>query len=616
MAFKALCPFNDAAIQLTANQSGQGFGRVRRFQRPRVVAYTLGLLLLAPVTTFALELGEASIRSALGQSLLVEIPYRLAADERLTPTCVQLVPAAGGTDGLPTYASVSRITVSSTHIEIFDSKSVREPLIGLTIDVHCDTTPRFVRSYRLFVDPPARTPAIHSNATAVAAAPKQTSSAPTAGTQRTNPSPRARGHTGGNVTQGQTYRVARGDTLSGIAARVAERPGTIRETMDAIFAANPEAFIRGNRDLIEEGRSITIPIMSPSTATASVTSLPAPLPAARGAELPTAAPVPAVDPIPAPPSAAQPVRPENATSVETPVAIEPLLADVTAVAAPSAAPVPAPTRTGVAASTQNLGTTGRFTAWVIALLALGVVIVLSASLAFVHRRRKPQAAAQTGEKTRTSLPRPPIELVAGIEVVERRPADAPMDDETASMRSAKVEPMADSGAVSPPNLNDLALTIGPTDSVDLDVGTPLVADERVDWSVDATGTAAINDAAVGDETVEEDAATVRMPDIDTTLTRGEESPRREVDRSKRAVDDEQMTLTLTELDMLRQDYEAEHTLTQQSSQALRNAVADLNATKAARAAAGETSEFESPHQAQAETTDAAADATTARIRRK
>jgi hypothetical protein len=71
---------------------------------------------------------------------------------------------------------------------------------------------------------------------------------------------RARGHSGGNLAQGQTYLVVRGDTLSGIAARIGDRQTTINETAEAIFAANPEAFTRGDRNLLRAGHSITIPI--------------------------------------------------------------------------------------------------------------------------------------------------------------------------------------------------------------------------------------------------------------------------------------------------------------------------------------------------------------------
>jgi Tfp pilus assembly protein FimV len=241
---------------------------VRRLRRPRCVTYTLSLLLLAPVKIFALELGEASIKNALGESLLVEIPYRLAANERLTPACVKLAPARSR-DALPTYTRADRITIGSTAIEIFDNARVREPLIGLTIDIDCDTALHFVRTYELLVDLPAQAPAISFASTPrQSAAADQVASAPVAKAVRVNASRRARGHAGGNVTQGQTYRVVRGDTLSGLAARIADRPATIRETSDAIFAANPNAFTHGNRDLIEEGRSIVIPILARATATA------------------------------------------------------------------------------------------------------------------------------------------------------------------------------------------------------------------------------------------------------------------------------------------------------------------------------------------------------------
>jgi hypothetical protein len=79
--------------------------------------------------------------------------------------------------------------------------------------------------------------------------------------------------------------------------------------------------------------------------------------------------------------------------------------------------------------------------------------------------------------------------------------------------------------------------------------------------------------------------------------------------------DEQMALTIVELDMLRQDYETEHTLTQHGSQALRDAVADLKATQAARdAQAEQTATLELP-QSRTDTADSSANTQTARIRK-
>jgi hypothetical protein len=573
MPLKTLCSFN-AAIERTTDSPAQPLGHARRQHEGRVVATALGLLLLSPVATFALELGEASIKSGLGQSLLVEIPYRLAENERLAPSCVGLVPAAQGADALPTYASVSRIAITATHIEIFDDRRVREPLIGLNVDVHCDTAPRFVRSYQLFVDPPARVPNPSDGATRVAAVRLATTpvlsnevattavtgdpaaSTPAATPPRANPSPRARGNAGGSLTQGQTYRVVRGDTLSGIAARIAARPATIRETADAIFAANSAAFTRGNRDLIEAGRSITIPIMTPATTSASS---PTPLPAVREIELPTAAPAP-------------------------PPQLVPTLVSTTPV--PVQAPAPTATPSDVATEAPDSIAAGRTSAWSMALLALGAVILLSVPLAFVRRRKQhaPDPIRGTTQKTRPARPADPS---AGIDVVEGRLART----------SSQVALTPDYAAISPVGL----VNVDPNEPVDLDVGAPVVIEERADWFADRVEAVA---------TAEESAATVRMPDLDIAAAMNEQPSHATANVADQTIDDEQFTLTVAELDILRQDYETEHTLTQQSSEALREAVADLKATQAARATTTEqTVTLEVPQHSQTETTEI-----TARIR--
>jgi hypothetical protein len=159
---------------------------------------------------------------------------------------------------------------------------------------------------------------------------------------------------------------------------------------------------------------------------------------------------------------------------------------------------------------------------------------------------------------------------------------------------------------------DLPLVIPLTDSVDLDVGTPNTVNERIAWFEDRVDAVPTDDAAVGDETIEENVATARLPDIGSVAAAvPQQAPA--VDYSERTISDEQMTLTIVELDMLRQDYEAEHTLTQALSQELHNAVADLEATKAARAAARDSAKIQPPH---AEPADDGADPATARIRVK
>ena len=637
MPVTTLSPFNDAACRLPPGSSVQGFDRGRQPQGI-LVAYAIALILLAPCTTSALELGEATIKSGLGQSLVVEIPYRLAGDERVTSACVGLAPAGPAADALPTYASVSRISVTPTHIEIFDERRVLEPLIGLSVDVHCNDAPHFVRSYQLFVDPPAQIPTTLSNRTEVAAAGRQsaidaaapiaagprdatsvipnetatipattdpTASAAIVRTARANASPRARGLVGGNLPQGQTYRVVRGDTLSGIAARIAGRPLTISQAADAIFAANPTAFTRGNPDLIEEGRSITIPNMTPSDALAAP-STPVPPPV----ELPTAAPVATANPAPAPQGAAQPLPADDAASVAAQDARQPLPAAAPVVAPPSAAPAAEPPRTDAAPEAPGPAAPGRLSAWFIALLAVVGLLLLSVPWAFVRRRRKQQAAAQASTKVQEPLRRRPVELASRMHVVEGSLTGTHAARQTAALNTAAIPPVTDSAAALPPYLKDLALNRGPTDAVDFNVGAPVATNEHVDESARAY----VIDAR--DDTMEESAPTTRMPDIAAEETIDQQPRSATPDRSEQTIDDEKMTLTIVELDMLRQDYEAEHTLTQQSSEALRDALADLAATKKAHAATAETATLESPQMSPAETNDAEADAQTARVRVK
>ena len=56
------------------------------------------------------------------------------------------------------------------------------------------------------------------------------------------------------ITTGTRYRIVAGDSLSSIAARVRDRSGFLWAMADAIQAANPEAFIRNDPNLIKLGQ--------------------------------------------------------------------------------------------------------------------------------------------------------------------------------------------------------------------------------------------------------------------------------------------------------------------------------------------------------------------------
>jgi hypothetical protein len=266
---------------------------------------------------------------------------------------------------------------------------------------------------------------------------------------------------------------------------------------------------------------------------------------------------------------------------------------------PTAVPVAAPADVAPASAPPAIA--GRASAWLTALLALGAVIVLSTPLLLL-RRRKQEPAMQAGAKPRASQPRRLIDPVAGIDVVEGSLTEAPSSPREALAppnRAAAVAARGRTAVAAQPDPR--ALDIGPTDSVDLDVGVPVMVDERIDWFGDrAVATTAA--PAVGDATIE-DAATARMPEVDRAAITTQQPAKPETDVSDPTIADEQHTLTIVELDLLRQDYEVEHTLTQAANKELRDAVADLKATQAARAASADTATLEMPQQAQAEATE-------------
>ena len=604
-------------------------------------APAIGLLLLVPYAVSALELGEASIKSGLGESLLVEIPYRLAGNEQVLSACVGLAPARAA-DDLPTYARVTRISVTPTHIQIFDDRRVLEPLIALNVEVHCAGAPHFVRSYQLFVDPPAQlptllssgpvvaaaetplavvaaapistppvdaTPVIPNRAATIAATTNSTTAAAIAqpAGSSVSASARARGLEGGNLPQGQMYRVVRGDTLSGIAARIAARPVTILEAADAIFAANPAAFTRGNPDLIQEGRSITIPNLMLAQAALAVPSAPAPA-AVREVAVPAAALEAVAEPAASPASAAPPLQADDAASVAAAETPQPLSAPTNAIAQPGATPVAAPASADVAPEAPSRAVTGRLSASLVAVLALAAIILVSAAVAFVRRRRNQQAdRQQPNRKVQEPLRRRPVELASRMDVVEGSLTGTHTVKLAAAPSGAEIAAVADSGTTVAPDLNEVALAIGATDAVDFDVGAPVATNERVAES----DRPYIIDAR--DDTLEEDSPTAQMPDVVTERTVRPQASASKPGDSEQPSKDEQHAMTIVEIDLLRQDYEAQHTLTQHGSQELRNAVADLQAAKAAHAATAATATLESPQVSQEETT---ADSPTARVRAK
>ena len=220
---------------------------------------------LATMPAAALELGDVSVESNLGQPLRASIAYALAPNEMLSSTCVS-VSAGQSTSGLPGIGK-STVNITERAIVITGQTAVREPMLGARVTINCPYTPNLSREYMLFVDP---APVAESLRAAPPVARPETTPAVTA-VAETRPANRAPVN---NTPIGQStrYQVQPGDTLSDIVRRIENRTVKLWPAVNAIFAANPDAFIGNDPNRLKAGAWLTIPSLD---GTAPVVSAPA-----------------------------------------------------------------------------------------------------------------------------------------------------------------------------------------------------------------------------------------------------------------------------------------------------------------------------------------------------
>ncbi|MEX2259876.1 MAG: hypothetical protein WD672_14330 [Woeseia sp.] len=233
-----------------------------------------GILLAGPGA--ALELGDIDVQSTLGQPLRASIAYALAPNEQLSAYCIYV---RGGNSGSLPQITRSTITVTNGRILLRGNTPLREPMMSLQLAVECNYTPHLTRNYLLMFDPapfapaaadaPAVTPQ-RDTAPQVAASPVRR---PAAGRNRRAANPVARPTA--PVDHNRGYVVQPGDTLSTIAARIPDRQQPIWPTAEALFEANPGAFIDGDINQLRAGATLAIPaaIVAPAATATTRTAL-------------------------------------------------------------------------------------------------------------------------------------------------------------------------------------------------------------------------------------------------------------------------------------------------------------------------------------------------------
>lgn len=209
---------------------------------------------LAAIPAAALELGDVRVHSTLGQPLRASIAYALAPNEAISDTCVSLLPGATAS-GLPVVSHGSMIVADGV-IAITGSAIVREPLVSMRVSIRCAYTPQLTREYMMFIDPAATTP---QPARAPVSAPVEVPAV----SRRVEPAPQPaarRSETSAEpIANASRYLVQPGDSLSEIAQRIENRPVGLWPAVNAIFAANPAAFMDNDINKLKAGTWLTIP---------------------------------------------------------------------------------------------------------------------------------------------------------------------------------------------------------------------------------------------------------------------------------------------------------------------------------------------------------------------
>ncbi len=571
---------------------------VRRLALGKLVCTGAAVAALGPA--HALTLGEISVSSSLGQPLSAKVPVELGAGELLVAGCVtSSPPSASDLGSVPNaLVSVPEGAVPGRYdLRLSTSRPLYEPMYELRLELRCPGSARMVRQYVLMLDLPgarpvaATAPAAASDTPATVdrsrasteAAPFAAPAASPPPARRPSPTPKP-----APLPAGTTYRVQPGDTLSAIAARIANRGGlSIWQIADAIYSRNPEAFIRANPDLIRSGAEIV---------------LPAPL-AAHVPQAPAAEGMVATSPESdgaRDPAQVAPERPLDSVPVTLPTpaqlssAAQPSLPAVVREDVPEAAPVfqdeqvaegaagresvatPAP---AMVADESRRG--DGVPAWLAAVV--GVLLGAAASLLLLRERlaealrgsRSTSADRMTdsapevtvaGVQARPTLGKPVEPSMVVVEEPRREPEHATQADPAPTDR----QPAADTGLTHDLDEADLSADLSSLFGEEPDLA---LSDERQSAVEEANLDLDLSAAPVD---VEIDHEIGWIDDLDeTALTPTDQAgPLRGSDgdtvehtdlhtMSQKALDDQQISNTLKEaLDLLENDYEQELTASQ------------------------------------------------------
>ena len=216
-------------------------------------------LLTAPLSAYALGLGSITLNSALSEKLEAEIELVSTSAQEARSIVISLASAKEFASAQVDRAELlNQLTFEtaqhpdgSPYIKVSSLKRINEPFLNFLVQANWSSG-RLIREYTLLLDPPKIKPTISE--AVVAEAKNTTTTAQPAAVQ-----PRFSGLN----SDGETYGpVSPSETLWRIA--LSTRPNrkiSPQQMSVAIWKLNPQAFVGGNLNLIQAGRTLQLPDM-------------------------------------------------------------------------------------------------------------------------------------------------------------------------------------------------------------------------------------------------------------------------------------------------------------------------------------------------------------------
>ncbi|NCV86195.1 MAG: hypothetical protein EBW14_10050, partial [Oxalobacteraceae bacterium] len=218
----------------------------------------MSVILVLPTHAQAAALGDASVRSTLGQRLDVEVDIAALSATEAESVSVKLAPpeawSSAGVDlgGLQRSLHLAVEKKDGRYqVRITSDLAVNDPFMHLLIELSANGV-RTIRQYVLLIDPPelfnaplgAASTAVSQADSAPAPAPAKAESA--LNNQAEDSAP-------------QQYKVKRGETLRTIAQQLKTEDVELEQLMVALMERNPGAFAGKNMYRLRSGSLLTLP---------------------------------------------------------------------------------------------------------------------------------------------------------------------------------------------------------------------------------------------------------------------------------------------------------------------------------------------------------------------